>query len=466
MPSKFACAAVFLLGLLPAQVIRAEPPVKPSPQTGRAFVEAPPLPQPARKTGPVAEIEISSEEDGLALQDLLNLACQHNPTLRQARAQIGAAMGTAIQAGLYPNPVVAYAAEQIGVEGTPGEFHGAIFRQTIPTARKLRLSRAKYLQRVKAAEALSMAQQYRVCNDIKVHYYDVLGHRQLVEIHQELVKSAEDAALTARELYNVGQANRSAVLRSNVTLQRARLDLLAVENRFQQKFRRLSALVGIELAQVHLEGELQGDTEAIDFHDAWAKLRTASPQLLAARAKLRGDQYTLARERAEPIPNLRLEGGVGYNYEAEESVAVAGVAIEVPVWDRNQGTIRQARADLARQQAEISRVELMLRRDLANTYERYLTALQHVIQYQKVILPDARQAYRLLLESYQRNRADWPSVLAAQREYFDARIQYIHQLVHWRQSEVIINGMMLHGGLMPAESSPPPGHIDATPRPR
>jgi outer membrane protein TolC len=299
-------------------------------------------------------------------------------------------MGTAIQAGLYPNPVVAYAAEQIGVGGTVGEFHGAIFRQEIVTAGKLRLSREKYLQRVAVAEALAVAQQYRVCNDIRIHYYEVLGHIRLVQIHRELVKSAEDAALTARELYNVGQANRAAVLQSNVRLQRVQLNLLDMENRCRQGYRRLSSAVGTELAVMPLQDELDGHLEAIDFQSAWLNLWENSPELLAARAKLRGDQIALARERVQPIPNLEIEGGLGYNFEAEETVAVAGVGVKLPIWDRNQGTIQQAQSDLARQQAEVCRLELALQRDLADAYAKYMTALQHVAQYRKVILLSER----------------------------------------------------------------------------
>jgi outer membrane protein TolC len=64
------------------------------------------------------------------------LASEHNPTLLQASANIEAAQGRALQAGLYPNPTVGYAGERIGAAGTAGEMQGFFIDQTIVTAGK------------------------------------------------------------------------------------------------------------------------------------------------------------------------------------------------------------------------------------------------------------------------------------------------------------------------------------------
>jgi cobalt-zinc-cadmium efflux system outer membrane protein len=70
----------------------------------------------------------------------------------QAGAQVQISRGKAIQAGLSPNPLDGYAAEQIGAAGTAGEFHGIFFEQQIVTGGKLQLSRAKFFQEARQAE--------------------------------------------------------------------------------------------------------------------------------------------------------------------------------------------------------------------------------------------------------------------------------------------------------------------------
>lgn len=435
------------------------------PRIGHQYVKPPPIP-PADVATRISDNVASDVIRTMTVDELLEIALEANPTLRQSQAHITAETGRAIQAGLYPNPVIGYAAEQIGVEGTVGEFHGGIIRQEIVRGGKLQLSRAKYAQRIRVAEALALAQQFRVSNDVRVHFYHALALQRRLELRSELLKSAEDHALSTREAFNMGQANVADIRRANVDLQRARLDLLAEQNQLNQRLRQLSALVGVDVAPSRLSGDLEGVPVDIDFQEVLVSLLQLSPELLAARAKAQSDRITVEREIVEPIPNLNLEGGAGYNFEADQTIASAGVSIRLPLYDRNQGTIQQARADLARQCAEIERIEYRLKQDLAAQFGNYITAGQYVDQYRTLILPELKETYRLTLESYRENRINWSEVLQTQRDYFMARMDYADWLGRWREAEVMIDGMLLHGGLMAAPGVPPAGHIDAIAKPR
>ncbi len=403
----------------------------------------------------------------VTLEELESLAWAHNPTLIEATAQVHGAGGAALQAGLYPNPTVGFAAEQIGVKGTPGEFHGGFVEQQFVTAGKLRLSREKYCRRMQVAQHLAAAQQHRVINDVRIHYYRALGASERVRTQRELLKNGEDVLLTAREMHNVGQANEADVLQASVELERRRLDLMRAENHFQQQWETLGAVIGVDHFEPRgLAGSLEMETESIDWQTALHYVLTESPQLSAARAKIQADQITLRREQVEPIPNITIRGAVGHNFEARDTVAGAEASIELPLFDRNQGTIRQAQADLTRALAECRRLELSLRRNLADTFRRYDTARQHVERYKSAVLPQSRKAYQLLLESYKQRRVAWPDVLMAERSYFQTRVDYIDQLVMLREAVVAIDGLLLVDGLLLPPGPVPGGHIDSTPRPR
>jgi outer membrane protein TolC len=402
----------------------------------------------------------------LALSELQSLACRHNPTLLQARSQIAGTYGKAVEAGLWPNPEMGYLHEQIGVKGTPGEFIGGFVRQELVTGGKLQLSRKKYLHRMRVSQLQALAQQYRVLNDVAIHYYRTLGAARRVTIRRELLKNAEDNLLTTREMFNVGQANKAAIARANIILQQARLELMMAENDWRLLWERLMSVVGAELPPSGLQDNLEGEPQLVEWDQALQHIYGHSPQLAAAWAKQRSDMVTLQRERVEPIPNLVFTGSVGRNAEAKETVAGAEISLEVPLFDRNQGTIRQAEADLRRQRGEIRRIELLLKRRLAEQYRHYLTAAQHVQQYQVAILPEARKAYETQLESYKENRIAWPLVLEAEREYSGHRVQYTNQLVAWRESQVAIEGLLLVDGLSAPPGTAPPGHIDSVPKPR
>src|SRR5262245_50743665 len=81
---------------------------------------------------------VQAEPPPVSLTDLEQMALQSNPTLAQAAAQIDASRGKALQAGLQPNPVAGYTAEQIGAQGTAGELQGGFIQQELVTAGKLR----------------------------------------------------------------------------------------------------------------------------------------------------------------------------------------------------------------------------------------------------------------------------------------------------------------------------------------
>ena len=402
----------------------------------------------------------------LDLAALEALAKENNPTLVQARAHVQANEAKALQAGRYPNPRVGYVAEQIGVAGTAGELHGAFVEQEIVTGGKLRLSREKYKLRARAAELISDAQQRKVINDVRLHFYRALAKKEIVGIHGSLLRNAEDNLVTVQEMVNVGQSNQSDVHLAKASLERARLDLLMAENDYRSSLSDLAAGVGAELREAEPTGQLDGPLTVIDFEEALARLLGQHPGIAASRLEIEADEITVQRERREVIPNLIVGVGVGWNFETREAVYSAQFSVRIPFFNRNQGTVRQASADLERQRAEVRRQELQLRRKLAKRYRDYVTALQHVRDYQQVVLPEARRAYQLRLKAYRENRQDWPRVLAAQNYYYRERLGYTQHLLEWREGEVAINGLLLVGGLEPVEGPMPRGHIDAVAKPR
>src|SRR5260221_1397070 len=212
----------------------------------------------------------------LNLAALEQLALERNPTLLQAGANIEAAQGRAQQAGLYPNPTVGYSGERVGAGGTAGEMQGLFIDQTIVTAGKLRLSRAKFAQEVSQTTALALAQQYGVLNSVRIRFYQLLAFQRLLDVQAELLKVAEDAAQTTEELLNVGAANKPGLLQARIEARQARVALGNARTQYEAAWRQLSALVGVpELAMSRLEGDLEAAAPMPDFEGALAHLLEA-----------------------------------------------------------------------------------------------------------------------------------------------------------------------------------------------
>jgi cobalt-zinc-cadmium efflux system outer membrane protein len=298
--------------------------------------------------------------------------------------------------------------------------------------------------------------------------YDVLVAHRYLGVQKHLLNNYEEIVRTTRELVNVGQANRPGLLQVQVNLQRRKVAVAAAENKYRESWEFLTTLLGGPgVVKCGLEDALDRDTPPIVFDDALDAIYRLSPQLQAARAEVVRDEITVQRERAQPSPNIFVRVVTGYNFEVNNQTAAVQIGINPPLWNQNQGTVREAMAEVARARGEVARLELTLRRRLAEVYARYQTALAAVQIYRSETLPQAREAYDLLRDGYRNRRVPWTEVVMSERTYSDVIEDYIEAMRTLRHGEVEIRGMLLTGGL---DEPPPPaglgGHIDATPQPR
>jgi cobalt-zinc-cadmium efflux system outer membrane protein len=394
----------------------------------------------------------------LELADFEQLALQNNPTLAQAAANVEAARGRSVQSGLYPNPTAGYQGDRIGAAGTAGEMQGLFIDQTIVTAGKLRLNRAKSAQEVSQMEAHALAQQYRVLNGVRVRFYRLLAMQRLLEVRADLLKVADDAVTTTEELFNVGAANKPDLLQARIEARQGRVALVNGRAMYSAAWIQLAAFVGQPcLALGRLQGDLEAPPAVPDYETALAHLLDASPEVQIARAEVARSQISLRREQVEPIPNLQVRVANGYDFETRKDVTSVSLGARLPLFDKNQGNIRAAQAALARSQAEVARVELSLRQQLARTYARYRTATETAEAYRTGNLPEAKEAYELYLDSFRKRRAAWPQVLVAQRTYFQISVDYITALDELRTAETAILGLLLMDGLDEPPASPNEG---------
>ena len=444
---------VFVLAIGLAAPVTAEP--------SRPGTAPSPSPSPAR----------DAADGRVDLDFLLRLAADRNPTLRQAREQIAASLGKARQAGLYPNPTFRLVAEQIGVRGNgrgnlPGEYHAGLIEQRFVTAGKLSLSRRKYQRRAEAAEYLAAAQAHRVANDVRIRYWRMLGAEEVLKLRRALAENAAEAASLAGKLFRRGQTARPRRRAADVALSKSKIAAADAEDDYARCEEALMASVGGTLPGGRIAGELRSESAERVRDEVLRKTLERSPEVLAAAASLRSDEVALERERVGWIPDVTVEAGAGYNYDSEEPVGFAGVQVEILLFDRNQGTVQQAAADLSRQRAEGERVALELRAKLAEEFRRYRSARSTLREFDDVILPQLEAAFQDVSDGYRNGQVARAAVLAARRDLLDARVEATERLVELRESEVLLDGFLLSGGLSTAEGPTPAGHVDAVPKPR
>jgi outer membrane protein, heavy metal efflux system len=395
----------------------------------------------------------------LTLTELERLALEGNPTLAQAEAAIRAAEGRRLQAGLMPNPVIGYQAEELAFRaiGEKSEHLGFI-EQTIPLGGKLSKSRAIFAREKNQAEQEAVSQKQRILNAVRMLFYQALGAQELVEVRTQLAKLARDAVKTTTELLNVGQADRPDFAQIRIDAERAELDLIMAENERDQVWQELAAVIGNPfLKPTRLIGELEKGLPVLSQEELLTNLLSNSPELKRAHVGVERAKASLTRAKAENAPDLFLRGGFGYNRELLEKdlptrqrtgpEASIEVGLRIPLWNRNQGGIATASAELDMAEREVRRLELLLRARFASAYRTYLNALRVATQYEKQIVPQAQSAYELYRSNFRAMAAAYPQVLIAQRTLFQVRVEYVQALVNTWQNAVFLRGFLLNGAL-------------------
>lgn len=407
--------------------------------------------QPAATVEPVPLPPMSAPAGGYTLPQLEELALQFNPTLPQAAAGVDAKEGDVLQAGLYPNPQVGY----VNGSASPSserQSNGGFVSQEIVTAGKLRLAKAQETQELNRVSWEAEAQRYRVLNDLRIRYYEALGAQLAVTVAKRLEKIAEDGFKSARELFDAKQASRIDLSQARVQLETVRLSREEAEERLAAALQQLTTIIGNpDLSITSLEGTLEDGLPELSWHQEWQKLEANSPQLFATQS---ARDHALAEHelaRAQVTPNVTVQAIVEYDRATQATTASTLIALPLPFFNRNQGNIKRAEADIRSADSEVQRVKLVLRDQLAESFRKYRTSRKQVERLRDGILPATKENVALTNDAFRVGEESFLQVITARQSYFEASMSYVEALVELRKVIVEIEGLQLTGGLNPAE---------------
>jgi outer membrane protein, heavy metal efflux system len=390
------------------------------------------------------------------LKDFEQLALRTNPTLQEANALVQRSAGQARQSGLWPNPSAGYQGEHIRGGSYGGGEQGAFVQQNIVLGGKLGLRRNVYEQERKANEIGTVEQRYRVLSDVGQSFYSALAVQATVELRRNLMQVALDSVATAHQLANVGQADTPDVLQAEVEAEQAKLDFNTAQRNYIQQFRALAALVGEpQMPLSKLEGDLMHPPD-LQEKEAINRIAEQSPTVKRAQQDVVRREAELRSAKRENIPDLQLRGGLEQSFEflneAGHPVGVQGFAsagVTLPIFNRNQGNVAAAQAELERSKAEVVRVRLSLQQSAQPLLQNYLASQTQAARYRDEMIPRAQRAYQLYLEKYRQMAAAYPQVLVSQRTLFQLQVSYLEVLRNLWTDAISLQNYLLSGGLEP-----------------
>jgi cobalt-zinc-cadmium efflux system outer membrane protein len=399
------------------------------------------------------------------LAEFVLLTERSHPRLVAARAAIEAARGQAVQARLYPNPVLGGASPQIA--GPESQWNGFV-TQDLVTAGKLRLSQQAALRKVQQAEYDLIRARFDVLRDVRQTYYALLVSQRRVEIYQLLFDIAKRSYDIGMALAEAGEGTKADVLFWSIERDRAEVRLINSSVYIETGRRQLAAAIGLPRADVGtIEADLFQKIPWFDLKTLQEEIVRANAKPRAAEAKISQAQWALERAVVQPIPNLNVLGGYQRQVGPAQEQGLVQVLMQVPLFDRNQGNIRTARADIASSRADLQTIELTLATQAAQAVATYRVAQRQADWYEQSILPKARETLQLTQQLYARGEVTFLSLLQAQKILTETELAFVEaQADRWTGAVAIADLLQLEQ-FPPADNAPavvpPPGGPDSLP---
>jgi cobalt-zinc-cadmium efflux system outer membrane protein len=405
------------------------------------FTAAPPAPgQPPPQDRPAVSVTLSQ-----AIQQAL----VRNRDLGVSRREIDVSRGKLTQARRYPfNP-------ELAIEGDGGRGVG----REVPERRgigggKIGLSQVIEIRgqrgwRTRGAEAdvaraewATREAERNVVAEVTRTFSDLALAQERVVLAREALGLATGLRDTAKTLVDAGDVAELDLLRAEVEVRRAMNRVTLEESAAATAIRTLALLMGAP-ADVNLRatGPLLLDPVPGTLDELLALARASRPDLKAAEAALESARAALrlvVAERFVPAVTLSASYGEGLDFDARTRLALFGISIPLPLWNRREGDVRAAEAEVAKQEAERERIVARIEKEVATALRQFAAAQRIVEEYVRQIVPAQERNTRLVQEGYQLGQLRLTEALLAQRDFIETRTAYLDAIAGYNAARVEI----------------------------
>ena len=414
--------SVFSISLFVAS-LRAESPIQATSSSERIFR----VPASRFQNRPSDQLSVDLRR-GIGPDDAAAIALYSNPALRAIRDRRGLAAAQLIQAGILPNPVVSYARDYVTVGNTAGTVTGDNFTAAwefsalIPFLPKQTAARKNF----RSVDLDVAWQEWQIAVNARAAVYRVLSlNAQVARAHEanDGLQQSTDAVRKAAEAHEKTVLDLAAVESAS---QDSRATVLALQQEFERQRLGLNKILGVEPeTNVALREGLTLPTRLAppDERGLFDGLESRRLDLLGLQQGLESQDATVRAAILAQFPKM---SAAFVKASDTTNVHTSGfnVAIDVPIFDRNQGVIATERATRQRLLDEYHQRVFEARSDIATaiadirSLDRQIAAAEEALPLLEKLVNSAQTAIE------QRN-ADVLSYYTARSNLLQKRIQLI-----------------------------------------
>lgn len=370
------------------------------------------------------------DEEGpppLSLLDALERAFNHNPALAATLWQFRESEANVCQQRLLPNPNIDIELDDfVG----SGRYRGVEFSsfqieltKTIETSWKRLRRTVLARQQADLAQWSYMSQAVDTCNAVVKAYIDVLVAQAQVPLAAELLELAENVVSSNKE----GDKNTTTL-----SLEKTRARVVVVQNRVRLQ----EAKTSLVTARQRL-ASTWGTTDTSDFGpvigllwpvpdvpelDDLLPLLPHNPDIGRFTSARKEAVAQVNHQRALAIPDCDIFGTFWVFNGTNDYAFSAGIAVDIPICNRNQGNILKAIYSISEVEERYRDAYVTAAVNLENAQEQLKLAVVQAKLYVDEAIPLARDAYFAAQARYRGGGLSYLTLLSAQQTLAEAEL--------------------------------------------
>lgn len=360
----------------------------------------------------------------LSLQSALDLAEKQNLDLAAARRRRAVAVAGIATARQRPNSTLSFEA----LRDSPHE--ALLLEQPLELGPKRgrRIGVAKEEDVLTDVEISAIARQVR--RNTREAFFGALLARAESERLARVVQLDERLQQIARDRFQAGDVAQLEVIQAELEVSRAQADREVAEQREKVSMSQLNAFLNEPAATSwQLTGKLEDVGSIPTLPELLDRARQLNPQLQHLGQEQKIEESRRALLKAERIPNLAVQVGSDFHSPPDFLAGPRGaLAMELPLFNRNQGQITQSLATQQVLSAEAVAAERSVAAHIESGFFEIQAQQTQVNLYSFKLLPVARQLADLAEESYRAGRTSILTVMQAQQKVQDVEQNYLESL--------------------------------------
>lgn len=380
--------------------------------------------------GPVMAGE---QTDGsITVGEAVRMAMEQNLGLKAQKQDLEIARGDLLRSRVFANPELEVQGETDALFSNKGEGRYSVgLGQTffVGSKRRYRIGIAE-LNLGRTQKGIENFRRLLI-GEVKETFYTLLLLQERLKLAEELIEINERLVRLTEGRFREGFAPELDVNLAKIQLQQARLSRTEIEKAHSAAMAGLNLLLG-RPAQISLIARGTFTDQEIPLDPS-----RLMEMALIQRADLKGQEVTInitEKEidlaRAERIPDVTLS----LDYTQERSVfselsftdrsRLAGLKLSVPLplFDRKQGEIVQARAQQEKAALEFSLLQAVIEKEITSAFTRVQAAQKALKLFGGGILPLTEGHLNLSQKAYEQGQAGILDVMEAQRRFSETRL--------------------------------------------